>query len=142
MITKIDEGVYRGPSPSTAFDRQLLADMGIKYALDLQSGAAIMADGSPLLEALRFDAFRIRTYAHPLGEFFPPTQDELDDAVALMESKKPIYIHCKAGVDRTGMVAAHYRMQVQKWTRATAIDEMKSMGMHIWYTLFWPMNLK
>lgn len=143
MITpvKVDKGVYRGPSPVTDEDWTLLQNLGIKFTLDLQSGASLMKDGSPLEETLQGDKYGIRVYSHPLGEFIPPTEAELEAAFwVLVSNKKPIYVHCKAGVDRTGMVIAHWRIKYYKWTRAAAIKEMKAMGTHWWY-FFWIWSL-
>ncbi len=40
----------------------------------------------------------------------------------------PILLHCKAGLHRTGVLAAVYRMEYQGWTRQEAMNEMKSHG--------------
>ena len=132
-IKKVDEGVYRGPSPQTITDWIQLQELGIKYTLDLQTGAKILSDGSPLKEAIQADNFGIRVYAHPLSEILPPTQDQLDDAMKLITSKKPIYVHCHAGVDRTGIIIGRYRIEQMDWTVDAAVQEVKDQGMHKWY---------
>jgi protein tyrosine/serine phosphatase len=43
-------------------------------------------------------------------------------------SNYPVLIHCKAGLHRTGIFAALYRMEYEGWTRAEAIRELKSHG--------------
>lgn len=48
----------------------------------------------------------------------------LDDPV----TKRPVLVHCFAGIHRTGAHVAVYRMEYQGWTPAEAIDEMKGMG--------------
>ncbi|MBC7706528.1 MAG: dual specificity protein phosphatase family protein [Rhodoferax sp.] len=53
--------------------------------------------------------------------------DEVQRAlVAIYEAEKkgPVLIHCWHGADRTGVVAAVYRMVVQGWTKDAALHEM------------------
>lgn len=133
---KLDEGVYRGSQPKTKEDFDLLKSMGIKYSLNLQTGVAILDDGNPLAEQLTMDQCGIRTYCHPLSEITPPTSAQLQLAIEVINNHKPIYIHCHAGVDRTGMVCATYRIKVQNWTAKKAIEEMIKLGSHPWYR-FW-----
>lgn len=133
IIAKVDEGIWRGPEPLTDSDRKQLLDLGVKFTLDLESGAHLLLDGSPLEEDLKLAAIGIRVLNHPLGEILPPTKNELTLALGVLVNYKPIYVHCKAGVDRTGMVCAWYKINILKWTREQAVNEMHLMGMHWWY---------
>lgn len=49
--------------------------------------------------------------------------DVMDD-----ESSYPVLIHCKAGLHRTGVMAAIYRMEYDGWSQADALRELKSHG--------------
>jgi protein tyrosine/serine phosphatase len=40
----------------------------------------------------------------------------------------PILIHCRAGLHRTGVMAAVYRMEYDAWTPAEALRELKANG--------------
>ena len=40
----------------------------------------------------------------------------------------PVLIHCKAGLHRTGCMAAVYRMEYQGWTPRQAVAEMRANG--------------
>lgn len=42
-----------------------------------------------------------------------------------------VLLHCAAGHDRTGLVAAYLRITVDHWTVARAIEEMRALG-HNW----------
>ncbi len=44
------------------------------------------------------------------------------------EANYPILLHCKAGLHRTGVLSAVYRMEYQGWTRQEAMNELKSHG--------------
>jgi tyrosine-protein phosphatase SIW14 len=41
---------------------------------------------------------------------------------------KKIFVHCRLGDDRTGMMVAAYRMADEGWTADEAMNEMKSFG--------------
>jgi tyrosine-protein phosphatase SIW14 len=41
---------------------------------------------------------------------------------------KKIFAHCRLGDDRTGMMIAAYRMAIQGWSAAEAMNEMKRFG--------------
>ena len=41
---------------------------------------------------------------------------------------KKIFVHCRLGDDRTGMMVAAYRMAEQGWTAEEAMNEMRSFG--------------
>ena len=41
---------------------------------------------------------------------------------------QPVLVHCRHGSDRTGMMVAIYRIVVEGWTKAQAIDEMVNGG--------------
>jgi protein tyrosine/serine phosphatase len=133
--------VLRGPSPQSDVDWEKLRSMGIHYALDLQTGSGIMLDGSPLEEQVTADRHFIRSYSHPLGEFFPPTRAELELAAKFIESREGVYVHCKQGVDRTGIVFGYFRMTRQGWSKVRAVREMCQMGMHPWF-FYWAWVLR
>jgi protein tyrosine phosphatase (PTP) superfamily phosphohydrolase (DUF442 family) len=40
----------------------------------------------------------------------------------------PVLLHCKAGLHRTGVLSAVYRMEYNGWTRAEALHELKALG--------------
>lgn len=41
---------------------------------------------------------------------------------------KKLFVHCRLGDDRTGMMVAAYRMAEESWTAEEAMKEMKSFG--------------
>jgi protein tyrosine/serine phosphatase len=44
----------------------------------------------------------------------------------------PVLIHCRAGLHRTGVMTAVYRMEYDCWTPAQAIEELKANGFGEW----------
>ena len=54
----------------------------------------------------------------------------VDDFLDMMddESNYPVLIHCKAGLHRTGVMSAIYRMEYEGWSRSDALRELRSHG--------------
>jgi hypothetical protein len=44
------------------------------------------------------------------------------------ESTYPVLIHCRAGLHRTGVLSAVYRMEYQYWSPGQALHELKANG--------------
>jgi protein tyrosine/serine phosphatase len=61
----------------------------------------------------------------------PPGRPEaIEKMLAVMDdpSNYPLLIHCRAGLHRTGCMAAIYRMEYEGWTPEQAVEEMKEHG--------------
>jgi tyrosine-protein phosphatase SIW14 len=58
----------------------------------------------------------------------------VDEFLDLMDRPDvyPVLIHCKAGLHRTGVMTAVYRMEYQSWTPDAAYDELKAHGFGDW----------
>lgn len=54
----------------------------------------------------------------------------LDEYLALLDDPDsyPVLIHCKAGLHRTGVLTAVYRMEYQGWSHESAFRELKANG--------------
>ncbi len=69
-------------------------------------------------------------------DLLPPPEVEkqrpkvIGDFLKVMDdpSNYPILFHCKAGLHRTGLLAAIFRMEYQGWSRGAALREMKAHG--------------
>lgn len=59
-----------------------------------------------------------------------PSDDQVRQflSVATDTTLYPMFIHCHAGKDRTGAMAAIYRMETCGWTNDEAVEEMKAFG--------------
>ncbi len=51
---------------------------------------------------------------------------------------KKVFVHCRLGDDRTGMMIAAYRMAEEGWTAAEARKEMEKFGFTRWHHLICP----
>ena len=111
-------GLWRGSRPQTDADWKNLEGFAI---LDLER-----------MPAKRFDAW------FPLQSVFPPLKFRVAMVLntLLAQRSRPVFMHCRSGVDRTGFVVAKYRVLVQGWSKADARKEMKEQGNH-WWLAWW-----
>jgi len=60
----------------------------------------------------------------------PPTKDQVRQFLAVVQDSTqfPVFMHCKAGKDRTGAMTAVYRLEACGWTKDEALQEMDSFG--------------
>lgn len=49
-------------------------------------------------------------------------------AIQTAEANGPVLMHCKHGSDRTGLMAAMYRVVIQGWSKEDALNEMTQGG--------------
>lgn len=118
--------LWRGASPGRA-DAAWLVDHGVRSVISLQldmRGAFAHARPDPKV-ARTVQYYRVRHFM----AVDVLTHYHLDEHVAyvlaiIKEAPKPVFISCRAGVDRTGIVAAAYRVLVQGVSRRQAIAEM------------------
>jgi len=123
-------GLYRGPRPTC----RELADREIASVLNLESWLYEWVHGTVYAP--------IREFRVPMGGIFPPTRGKLAAAVALMKDVRlrPFLVHCREGVDRTGLVVAAYRTWVQGWSVEAAYREMLDEGFHRGRYFYWPVR--
>jgi protein tyrosine/serine phosphatase len=58
----------------------------------------------------------------------------IDEFLAIMDdpSNYPVLIHCKAGLHRTGVMVAVFRMEYQGWSPTAALQDAKDNGFWEW----------
>lgn len=118
--------LWRGEAPSRA-DAQWLVEHGVRTVISLQ------LDVRRSFESVHLDPGVVDSVTYYRVRDFAATQvlthRHLDDHVAevlaiIQEAPKPALISCRAGVDRTGIIAAAYRMLVDGKSQEQAIKEM------------------
>ncbi len=115
---QIDGKVFRSSQPDTD-DMPLLQQLNITDVLNLRS---IHTDDDEA-KGTSLKLHHIRTSAGDIS------QDEIIQALKIITTAKgKILVHCWHGSDRTGAVIASYRIVVQDWYKAEAIDEMINGG--------------
>jgi tyrosine-protein phosphatase SIW14 len=130
---EITPTLFRGAQPRK-HGFEALAKMGIQIVVDL-----------------RGDRRREREEVTRLGMLYVPMRwecsfpkDEIFAQFLTLLRKNPgkkVFIHCKVGDDRTGMMVAAYRMAEQGWSAPRAMEEMKAYGFNFLHRNFICMRL-
>ncbi len=124
-VGQVAPGVYRGAQPGKE-GYATLKRLGIRTVIDLRTTED---------ERARVEGAGMRAISVPLRMSRDGLREKVDRAVALMAdpANQPVFVHCRHGQDRTGIVAAAYRMRVEGWSLAAAEAEMESFGFNdIW----------
>jgi tyrosine-protein phosphatase SIW14 len=125
---EVAPGIYRGAQPDAA-GFKALHDLGVKTIVDLQTGH----DDTPLFAPKEFDVVRIPIHAGLSADTPSDEQVRAFFDVVTDEKRKPVFVHCAQGKDRTGTMCALYRMEVEGWTPERAIEEMHAYGYHSFF---------
>jgi len=118
--------LWRGATPDRA-DAAWLVQHGIRTVVSLQLDMRHAFESARLNPGVARSVtyFRVRDFA----AVDVLTHYHLDERVAYVlaiinEAPKPVFVSCRAGVDRTGIIAAAYRVLVEGMTPQKAIAEM------------------
>ncbi|HQU42107.1 MAG TPA: tyrosine-protein phosphatase [Pirellulales bacterium] len=124
-VHQVAPGIYRGRAPATDEDFRRLKDLGVKTVLNLRRRDA----GAIAHERARLSAMGIDTVHVPM-RYFPGGDGSVDLAVSVVKDTRlhPIYVHCKHGKDRCGVVIGLYRVRHQGWKHEAAYSEMTRHG--------------
>jgi uncharacterized protein (TIGR01244 family) len=116
---QIDPSYYRGAQPKE-HDYAELAAIGIKTVIDLQEDGK---ENEPALvqhAGMKYVRIPMTTHKAPSPENLVKFLSVVGDA-----TNQPVYVHCREGRHRTGVMTAVYRMTTNRWTADQAFDEMK-----------------
>lgn len=122
---KVDDRLYRGGQPSPGSMAALRA-LGVRTVVNLRYEDAVVA-----AEEAEARTAGLRYVNIPMYGLLRPKQEQIERILALVDDPEsaPVFVHCKAGHDRTGAVVACYRVARTKWTAEQAIREALDLGM-------------
>jgi tyrosine-protein phosphatase SIW14 len=125
---KLAPGVYRGGQPTNA-DLVTLRDQGFRTVVNLRSQHSERHQ----VEALGMKAIEIPMRADIVCE--APSEAAVFKFLdtVLDPANQPVFIHCAHGCDRTGVMSAVYRMEVDHWSPEEALQEMRAFGCTEYY---------
>lgn len=117
---QMDERFFRGAQPIES-DYQSLKDLGVHTIIDLRNDP--VAYEKSAVEALGMKYVNI-----PMSGWKSPMQADVDTFLALANNPLTgkFFVHCKAGIHRTGVVGAAYRYTRYGWAYDQVYKEMKN----------------
>jgi atypical dual specificity phosphatase len=108
VTSRLLAGEHPGATGPEELPQRLLAlrDAGVSCCIDLTSPAdPVLAYAPP--DTPRFSGVRL---SHPIADFGVPDLSTMEriaaDVAAALAEGRTLYLHCRAGIGRTGMVAA------------------------------------
>jgi tyrosine-protein phosphatase SIW14 len=125
-VYKVSDALYRGGRVSRAGAVQLRC-LGINTVVSLR----LVGRDSRYVTRAGLNCVHIPFKA------WQPDEDQVVEFLRIVTNREcqPVYVCCKFGADRTGMMSAIYRVVVQGWSKEEAICEMTEgpFGYHpIW----------
>jgi protein tyrosine/serine phosphatase len=136
---KVRAGLYRGGHPDTS-GIAFLKKIGVRTIVDLEVADWIEAFPWDIDQELSdAKSAGITVLRYPMSAFEPAISSEfdhnMDDILKKLEdtSLEPIYVHCKHGQDRTGLVIGLERVKDESWTPQNAFNEMLKDGFHTFF---------
>lgn len=119
-LGRVSPTFYRGAQPENDGFSTLRA-MGIRTVINLRLKHS---------ERDEVEAAGMRSIEIPMNAFTSVKEDDIRRILAILadEGNHPVFLHCKHGKDRTGLIVALYRMDEQGWPKAEAVDEMEDYG--------------
>ncbi len=119
---RISDHLYRGAQPSDegfAALKKLGVNTDVRFSLGEEGSAAERR----VVEGLGMHFVNL-----PWSAVHQPTPDEVVTFLSLLRDHpdRTVFVHCKAGSDRTGVMIALSRITLDHWTVAQALDEMKA----------------
>ena len=123
---QVNPNIYRGGYPQNG-DLVILLNQVIKTIINIDNDSA-----SAHNEQMNAESLGIKYIFSPMSAFNVPSNEQVDSLLNNLQDPSlfPIFIHCKHGQDRTGVIVGLYRFHVDGWASHAAYDEMLKFGFH------------
>jgi protein-tyrosine phosphatase len=124
---QVAPNIYRGPLPKDA-DFSSLQKLGITTIVDLCMGRCAHEEKLAKQYGMQWKHV-------PLG-YRAPLDKSVKQVLAILSAAGkdgPVFIHCRQGADRTGMMIAIYRIRYQNWSFDEAYAEMRAHRFKPWW---------
>jgi protein tyrosine/serine phosphatase len=122
-LHRITPDLYRAAQPD-AEGFAGLAALGIRHVISLRQ----TVDDAPLAKGSGLILHRLPMMSRHVGARNGAQVVKVMRLIAMARADGPVLLHCHHGADRTGTIAAVFRMVDQGWTHAAALDELLNGG--------------
>lgn len=128
---QVSDKLYRSAQPLDGGIARL-RELGINTIINLRGAGPVTRAEETQARAAGLNYFNI-----PLPNWGRPQEPRVARILELIAAPENgrVLVHCKEGVDRTGMIVAVYRLMHDRWTSQNALAEAERQGMR--RTQFW-----
>jgi tyrosine-protein phosphatase SIW14 len=125
---KVNDTVYRGGQPKLG-GLERLRQLGIKTVVNLRDD-----DERAKREEIAAQKVGLQYFNFPFERLGRPQNKDMDQVLSIINNpdNQPVFVHCRHGADRTGLVIAAYRITHDGWTGQEAKAEAKRYGLKPW----------
>lgn len=126
-VGQVSDGIFRGAQPLPE-GYITLKKMGIKTVVNLRNHS----------EKEAVERAGMRSIEIPLSVLKKINTDDVNRIIDIIADpdNQPVYVHCKHGQDRTGIIIAAYRIKIEGWSLKEAEAEMQAFGFNdMWQNL-------
>jgi len=121
-FTVVDERVWRGAAPTSAGYGELAA-RGVRTIVDLRAEEDVDVDTE------RLAGMGVRYVHIPIRDGQIPSDDKVEEFFAAVQDSDGVtFVHCGAGVGRTGAMAATYLVKTGQASPASALRRNLAVG--------------
>ncbi len=122
----VNNWLFRGGQPNKA---QLidLSKLGVKSVVSLRYNSDVLRQEKKICRDLNLNYFPI-----PLSYVVKPNKNQISKFFNILKNpgNHAVFVHCKHGCDRTGLLIAMYRIVFENYSFNLAYQEMLDMGFH------------
>jgi protein tyrosine phosphatase (PTP) superfamily phosphohydrolase (DUF442 family) len=131
----VTAALYRGGQPD-ARGFQELKNLGVAIDVNLRAEGEQGEKEKQTVEALGIRYVDLRWSPSP---FRAPRDEQVAAFLELLAANpgKKIFVHCREGRDRTGVMIAAFRIADQRWTVPAAVREMQAFHFHNFWFHSW-----
>jgi ADP-ribosyl-[dinitrogen reductase] hydrolase len=130
-LSEVAPRVYAGRAPLFRDEVNDLLALGVTHILDLREEDEWRGDGqhgkTAIAELTRVGLPRL---AVPVGDAHPPTSDDIDRSLDFIETGLhlggTIYVHCRAGRERTAAIVTCWHARARGCSIREALEELRA----------------
>ncbi|MBI1172048.1 protein-tyrosine-phosphatase [bacterium] len=122
-LYQVTAQIYRSAQPDAA-GFEAMAQLGVRSVVSLRQTVS----DAPMATGTELAVYRVPMKSRHVGEKNGAKVVQAMRDLRYGLSQGPVLVHCHHGADRTGLIAALWRILYEGWSRQAAIDELIEGG--------------
>ncbi|MEZ4750453.1 MAG: tyrosine-protein phosphatase [Bdellovibrionota bacterium] len=127
-FSQVTQDLYRGGRPQRQ-DFDWLRSQGIRTVVSLEIQSTVASEAKAVKKA------GMQFLSLPMSVYKAPSDREMNTILDWLSDPKlqPVFVHCRHGEDRSGLVIGVFRVEEMDWEAKKAHKEMLQKGFHTQY---------